>query len=64
MLQTYFRRLCQLTEQARRTYQNIVAALEREAKQDKALQGEAPNKTDEEELSANTVQSYGVQQLK
>jgi len=30
--------LCELTEQARRTYQDIVAALEQEAQQDEAVQ--------------------------
>jgi len=32
--QAYFKRLCKLTQQARRTYQDIVAALEQEARHD------------------------------
>jgi len=42
-----------LTEQARRTYQNIVAALQQDAKHDEALQ-EASHKTDEELLNQPT----------
>lgn len=37
-MQTYFKRLCELTEQARRTYQHIVAALEQECQQAEVVQ--------------------------
>ena len=51
-MQTYFRRLCQLTEKARCTYQHIVAALEQDAQKDEAVQ--AGSRKTEDLLSQQT----------
>jgi len=56
--QTYFRRLCQLTEKARRTYQHIVAALENEAQKDEAVQA-GSHKTDD--LLSQLTQSTSLE---
>ena len=49
--QAYFRRLCKLTQQARRTYQDIVAALEQEARHDDQAASSSNSKDSENKLT-------------